>query len=223
MVFRLDLARTLVLLDFDGTMTSVDTVVHLRDRLAEPASREVPAEDVRRAFGTRSWLLDEWDLLPHDEMVLRDAVRDVPLDPDAAGLVADLQAAGAEVLVVSDGYGFFATEVAERLGVPVLTNAVDWASGRLEFPHEERSCACSSCGVCKQAPIKDARHHGRSTVLISDDVTDYKAALLADVVFAQGTLAEWCAREQVPFSPFTTLADVRAVLVPASGIAQMRA
>jgi len=88
-------------------------------------------------------------------------------------------------------------------------------TGRLEFPHEDRCCACSSCGVCKQAPIKDAKYQGRTTVLVGDGASDYKAALLADVVFAKGTLAEWCARQGVPFTPFSTLADVRAALEPA--------
>ena len=92
------------------------------------------------------------------------------------------------MLVVSDGFGFYAREVCATLGVPVLTNDVDWTTGRLEFPHEDRCCACSSCGVCKQAPIKDAKYGGRTTVLVGDGASDYKAALLADVVFAKGTL-----------------------------------
>ena len=209
----IDLARTTVLLDFDGTLTPVDTGVRLLERLAPPEWRAIDDEYVRGEIGSRICLLDEWDLLPHDEVVLRAALGDVELDPDAEALIADLRAAGAEVLVVSDGFGFFATEVAERLGVPILTNAVDWESGRLEFPHEDRCCACSSCGTCKQAPIKDARYAGQTTVLVGDGASDFKAALLADLVFAKGSLAEWCARQAVPFTPFDTLADVRAALV----------
>jgi 2-hydroxy-3-keto-5-methylthiopentenyl-1-phosphate phosphatase len=216
-VSGLDLAQTTVFLDFDGTITREDTGVHLLERLAPPEWREIDAEFVRGEIGSRVCLLDEWDLLPHDESVLRAALDDVTLDPDAAALVEALRAAGAEILVVSDGFGFYATEVAGSLGVPVLTNAVDWSTGRLEFPHEDRCCACSSCGTCKQAPIKDARHRGRATVLVGDGASDYKAALLADVVFAKGTLAQWCARQGVAFTPFATLADVQAALVPASG------
>jgi len=215
----LDLARTTVFLDFDGTITREDTGVHLLERLAPPEWREIDAEFVRGEIGGRVCLLDEWDLLPHDESVLRAALADVTLDPDAAPLVDALTHAGAEVVVVSDGFGFYATEVAATLGVPVLTNSVDWSTGRLEFPHEDRCCACSSCGTCKQAPIKDARHRGRSTVLVGDGASDYKAALLADVVFAKGTLAAWCARQGVAFAPFSTLADVRAALVPPAGSA----
>lgn len=218
-VAGLDLARTSVFLDFDGTLTPTDTVVHLLERLAAPEWRALDTERLRSEAGTRACLLDQWELLPHDEEVLRAALGDVVVDPDARGLIDDLRAAGAEVVVVSDGFGFFATEVAAALGVPVLTNAVDWTTGRIEFPHEERCCACSSCGVCKQAPIKDARYRGRSTVLVGDDATDHKAALLADLVLAKGALARWCGRQDVPFLPFTTLADVRVALLGGSGAA----
>ena len=210
----IDLASASVFLDFDGTITTVDSGVHLLERLAPPEWRAVSDEYERGEIGSRVCLLDEWDLLDPDEATLRAVAREVGVDPDAAALVADLRAAGADVLVVSDGFGFYATEVSAALGVPVLTNTVDWATGRLEFPHEDRCCACSSCGVCKQAPIKDAKHAGRTTVLVGDGASDYKAALLADVVFAKGTLAEWCTRHGIAFVPFTTLADVRAGLVP---------
>jgi 2-hydroxy-3-keto-5-methylthiopentenyl-1-phosphate phosphatase len=117
------------------------------------------------------------------------------------------------VTVVSDGFGYYATEVCERVGVPVLTNAVDWASGSLQFPHEDRCCPCSTCGVCKQAPIKDAQHAGLTTVLVGDGTSDRKAALLADVVFAKGALQRWCALNDVPHVPFVALAEVSDALL----------
>lgn len=209
---HLDLATTSVFLDFDGTVTLADTGLHLLERLGRPGWREIDAEFRRGEIPSRSCLLDEWDLLDPDEARLTAVAREVPIDPAAPGLVAGLRAAGAEVLIVSDGFGFRAREVAADLDVPILTNAVDWSTGRLEFPHEDRCCACSSCGTCKQAPIKDAARAGRTTVLVGDGASDVKAALLADVVFAKDTLAEWCAVQRVAFVPFTTLADVASAL-----------
>lgn len=205
----MDLASASVFLDFDGTMTLVDSGVHLLERL-NPDGAWVAVDELygAGAIGSRECLSREWELLPHDEVVLRGVARDVELDPDAERLVAGLRAGGAEVTVVSDGFGFYAEEVCGRLGVPVLTNAVDWSTGHLEFPNLDRCCPCSSCGTCKQAPIKDARRRGRTTVFVGDGISDRKAALLTDVLFAKDRLAEWCEFSGVDHVPFDTLADV---------------
>jgi HAD superfamily phosphoserine phosphatase-like hydrolase len=208
-----DLVLASVFLDFDGTMTVVDTGVHLLDRLAEDSGwRAIDELYGAGAIGSRECLEREWALLPHGEGALRDAVREVGLDPDTERLIADLRNGGAEVTVVSDGFGFYAEEVCARLDVPVLTNAVDWSTGAIEFPNLDRRCPCSSCGTCKQAPIKEARRRGRTTVFVGDGVSDRKAALLADVLFAKGRLAEWCDFSGVEFEFFDTLADVHSAL-----------
>jgi 2-hydroxy-3-keto-5-methylthiopentenyl-1-phosphate phosphatase len=209
-----DLGRAAVFLDFDGTISVRDTGVHVLERLAPPEWRAISEAYGRGEIESRECLLDEWDLLPKDEVLLRDAARGVPLDPGTRPLVDGLRAAGAEVVIVSDGFGFPVDEVARDLGVRLLTNAVDWSSGRLEFPNEDRCCACSSCGTCKQAPVKDARHRGLTTVLVGDGASDRKAALLAGVVFAKDALEAWCGANDVPHVGFRTLADVHAALLP---------
>jgi 2,3-diketo-5-methylthio-1-phosphopentane phosphatase len=209
----LDLAVTSVFLDFDGTISVGDVGVHLLEQLGDPGWRAVDAEYDAGEIGSRVCMLEEWDLLPHDAGELRRVAAEVPLDPDLDGLVEGLRAAGAEVSIVSDGFGFYATEECAYLGIPVLTNAVNWETGQLEFPNQDRCCACSSCGTCKQAPIKDARHRGRSTVMVGDGTSDRKAALIADRVFAKGALARWCSANTVPFSPFESLGEVRAGLL----------
>ena len=199
-------------LDFDVTITQADTGVYLLERLAPPEWRLISDAYGRGEIGSRECLLDEWDLLPKEEAKLRAVVDEVPLDPGARPLVEVLRAAGADVLIVSDGFGLGVDDIAADLEVPVLSNTVDWATGRLEFPHEDRCCPCSTCGTCKQAPIKDARHRGRRTVLVGDGTSDRKAALLADLVFAKGALADWCERSGVAHRRFERLAEVQRAL-----------
>ncbi len=199
-------------LDFDGTVTVADTGVHVLERLAPPAWREISAAYGRDEIGSRECLLDEWALLPNDEVRVRAVIDEVPLDPGVRPLVDALHAAGAAVTIVSDGFGIRVDDVAADLGVAVLSNRVDWQTGRLEFPHEDRCCPCSTCGTCKQAPIKEARRQGRRTVLVGDGTSDRKAALLADVVFAKGALARWCELADVRHEPFECLAEVQRAL-----------
>ena len=166
-------------------------------------------------------------MLPPDEDTLQAVAREVPLDPGLGPLVEGLRAEGAEVMVVSDGFGFHVAEALAPFGVEVLTNAADFDTGALVFPHADRCCPCSTCGTCKQAPIKDARRRGRLTVFVGDGVSDRKAALLADRLFAKVGppgrpatesergygLAEWCELADVAYEPFVSLADVHTALL----------
>ena len=208
-----ELANASVFLDFDGTITMRDIGVHLLERLGAPEWRVISAQYARGEIGSRECSIAEWALIRSDEATLRAVAREVPIDPGFESLVAELRAADAEVTVVSDGFGFYVESVCSPLDLPALTNSVDFGTGELVFPHEDRGCPCSTCGVCKQAPIKDAQHRGRDTVLVGDGISDRKAAFLADVVFAKGSLATWCAANGVPYVPFTTLDDVRYALI----------
>ena len=208
------LAGTSVFLDFDGTISVVDVSDHLAERLAGRGWRAIDAAVRAGAIGSREWLLGVWDLLPHDEVTLRRAAAEIDLDPGFEPLVVALRAAGAEIAVVSDGFGFYVEDACAPLGLDVLTNRPDFTTARLDFPHEDRCCPCATCGVCKQAPLKDARSAGRTTVLVGDGTSDIKAALLADVVFAKGELARWCDRNDVDHQRFDTLADVQRALCP---------
>lgn len=212
----MDLGSTSVFLDWDGTVSTVDTGVYLMERFAPDGWRDIDDAYIAGAIGSRECLTREWVLLPNDEATLRAVAAEVTLDPGFLPLVHALKNAGAEVTVVSDGYGFYAEDACTRAGVALLTNRVDFASGALEFPNVDACCACSSCGTCKQAPIRAADRRGRATVFVGDGVSDRKAALLADRLFAKGALAEWCDDVGQPYEVFSTLADVRGALGLAS-------
>jgi 2,3-diketo-5-methylthio-1-phosphopentane phosphatase len=209
----MDLSNTSVFLDFDGTIATADTGVHLLERLARDDWRAVDDEYAAGVIGSRQALSRQWAMLPHEEPTLRTVAREVPLDPALGPLVDALQAAGAEILVVSDGFGFHVAEALAPFGLEVLTNAVDFPSGALEFPNMDRCCPCSTCGTCKQAPIKDARRRNREAVFVGDGVSDRKAALLVDRLFAKHGLADWCELAGVPYEPFESLADVHTALL----------
>ena len=210
-----DLSQASVFLDFDGTISTVDVGQHLLAGAAPAEWWELHEQYERGEIGSRECLVDQWALIQADEATLRALAAEVAIDPGFEPLVRDLRAAGADVVVVSDGFGFYVEQVCAALDLDVLTNAVDFATGALLFPHEDRCCPCSTCGVCKQAPIKDARYRGRTAVLVGDGASDRKAALLADVVFAKDGLADWCDAFDVDCVRFETLDDVhRSLLGP---------
>lgn len=210
----LDLSRTSVFIDFDGTISTTDVGVHVLERCAPDDWRIIDEQFRRGVIDSRECILDEWELVEGDEATLRAIAAEVTLDPGVGPLVEALRAAGAELTVVSDGFGFYVEDAVRPFALDVLTNDVDFTTRQLLFPNEDRCCPCASCGTCKQAPIKDAHHRGQRTVLVGDGASDRKAALLADVVFAKDALASWCGAFGVRYIPFDTLSDVHRVLIP---------
>ena len=226
-VIGADLSAVSVFLDFDGTITTADTGVHLLERLTTDDWRRSttstppgPSAAARRSPGSGPCSRPT-------RTTLRAVAREVPLDPGLGPLVDGLRAAGAEVMVVSDGFGFHVADALAPFGVEVLTNAVDFAPARSCSPMPTGAARAPPCGTCKQAPIKDARRTRPVAVFVGDGVSDRKAALLSPTACSPRWarpvgprlaergygLAEWCELADVAYEPFVSLADVHAALL----------
>jgi hypothetical protein len=111
-IIDVDLTRTSVFLDFDGTITTVDADVHSARSPGTAEWRAIDNEFRRGEIGSRVCLLDTWDLLEPDEATMRVGV---PRGGDRsrhARAPRGAPAAGADVMVVSDGFGFYAARCA---------------------------------------------------------------------------------------------------------------
>jgi 2-hydroxy-3-keto-5-methylthiopentenyl-1-phosphate phosphatase len=174
------------ILGLDGTITQHDSCVHLLNRTACDSWRAVEDLWVTGAIGSRECRQRQWDLIPsRDEQELRRIVREVPLDPRLSALVQSLRTAGVAIVVLSDGYGFYAEEVCEAQELALISNHIDWQDWSVKFPAISASCECPGCGTCKPVAIRAAQSDGRTTVLVGDGASDRRSAAVADKVFAK--------------------------------------
>ena len=115
-------------LDFDGTITTTDVGVHVLSKAAPDSWRAIDEQFRHGVIDSRECILDEWELVEGDEATLRAIAAEVTLDPGVGPLVDALRAAGAELTVVSDGFGFYVEDAVRPFGLDVLTNAVDFTT-----------------------------------------------------------------------------------------------
>ena len=211
------LAGASVFLDFDGTISTADIGVHLLERARRAAEwRELARRSTSAGeIGSRECLVDEWALVEGDEADLRAVAAEVPLDPAFGPLVDGLRAAGAEVTVVSDGFGFYVDEACAPLGVSTCSPTRSTSRpGELLFPHEDRCCPCSTCGVCKQAPIKDAQLPRADRRCSSATAPATARPRCSPTSCSPRARSRAGARRTASrYTPFDTLDDVRAALL----------
>ena len=131
----LDLTRTSVFLDFDGTISTRD--VGLAPARAGRRRRVVAAarastSAARSAAGSACTTSGRWSRATKPSCVRsRPRFRSTRVSP---GSCTTCRNAGAEVTVVSDGFGFYVEEACAPLGVEVLTNSVDFTTRELRVP-----------------------------------------------------------------------------------------
>lgn len=210
-----DLTRTSVFFDFDGTISTTDIGVYVLDRLADPGWRELDLAYAAGEIGSRECMARQWDCIPASvtEAERRAVAREVPLDAGFGPLVDALRGAGAEVAVVSDGYGYYVHELLTPWDLPIFTNDIDFATNAVVFPHRNDACeSCAACGTCKPSFLAAAKARGQKTIFVGDGTSDRHAARVADEVFATAALAGWCEEQAIAFKPFAAISDVTAAL-----------
>jgi len=207
----------IVFVDFDGTITDVDTFDALvRDSAGDAAWNAIDAGLMAGKITLRDALARQAACVRRTKPeALAFLEANANVDPAFAPFVATARSLGVSVRVVSSGIATIIHHALARAGVdvPVLANDVDFAPGgwTMSFVDE------SANGHDKAAHVRAAHAAGEATVYIGDGISDFEAALVADRRFAKKNraLEAYCRERGVACTGFTSFAEIeRALFAP---------
>jgi HAD superfamily phosphoserine phosphatase-like hydrolase len=199
-----------IFVDYDGTITNVDTFDLLVRSSAGDGPWDAIEADIANGTCTLRRALERQAALIHmpPEEAFALVEREAHIDPSFLAFVDAAKAAGSEVTVVSSGLRQMIEPRLHRLGVqvPIVANDVtfDPAGWRLSFVDE------SDNGHDKAARVRAAHKAGKPTVYIGDGISDFEAALAADTRFAKKgrALERHCNERGIACTSFTTFDEV---------------
>lgn len=213
-----------VFTDFDGTITAEDTLVHLLDHYVGPGWLEIERRVEAGTLTEEQGLQDEVALLraPWEEALAR-VLAEVPVDPGFSGFVRFCAARGWPLTILSGGLAPLIRGVLEREGL----GSVPFAANDLAFDPDGRWRVVQAvtprinrlCNHCKSWHLAEAAAEGARIVYIGDGTTDRCPAGRADLVFAKGSLIEWCTERGIAHVPFARFAEIEAWFASALGSA----
>jgi 2-hydroxy-3-keto-5-methylthiopentenyl-1-phosphate phosphatase len=194
--------------DFDGTVSLIDTTDHLLERFAAKEWLDVEKEWVAGKIGSRECLARQAALLDAGAEDIASTLAAADIDPEFPAFVRLVQGLGASIEIVSDGFDRCIQPILarENLNIALTSNRlvpVGDRHWRAEFPHSSDICPAMS-GVCKCRTLSGERF----TVMIGDGRSDFCIAGQADFVLAKGKLAEHCEERGYAFLPISGFADV---------------
>jgi 2,3-diketo-5-methylthio-1-phosphopentane phosphatase len=218
----------LVFIDFDGTITKVDTGIAVINALDLDEAWEVENEWRAGKIDSMECLSRQWgmvDLMPRHIYKLIDSLR---VDEQFNTLAEGAVQIGAGLVVVSDGLDFYIKRILGAMGwsicpgdtviekpddcIPVFANEAKVTDRGIEIEFPYVNADCGQCGNCKKSHLENLREHFDQVVYIGDGHSDKCAARHADLVFAKSHLADDLDKDDVDYIRFETLEDVCRVL-----------
>lgn len=208
-----------VLLDFDGTISKVDTTDLLLERFAAPAWRDIEEEWKAGRIGSRECMVRQIDLVRASPSEMDHFIATVDIDPAFPRFVQRFGGLGHTLMVLSDGLDRTIRTVLDRADVnlPYFANHLQWLGGdrwRLTFPHTKATCA-TLAGNCKCSFAEGRVAEGRAreiTIMVGDGRSDFCVAERADLVLAKGSLREHCRSKDLPHYGFENFDEAGALL-----------
>lgn len=207
--------QDLVLCDFDGTISVVDTGLLVAETLGIDRFDEIEQRWRRGEICARECLRDQWRLVDPQRADFQELIATFEIDPGIHDLVGLARRRRARFVVVSDGLDFYIQAAFQRSGLPDIEFRANHAvlqdhRVEMEFPYGAE--VCEECGNCKTHWLFELRAGYPRVIYIGDGISDACASRYCDVVFAKDLLAKTCRERGQEFTPFETLRDVVGAL-----------
>lgn len=206
-----------VFCDFDGTISIQDATDFILARFADPKWQDIEEQWKQGAIGSAECMQRQVALIRATQHQLDAALDAIDIDPSFAAFVGFCRSRRIGLTVISDGVDYFIHRVLARHflpPLPVIANQLtirrhNGGTGyRLAFPFSQATCE-SAAGMCKCRCVGAATG---TRVYVGDGRSDFCVANKPDLVFAKGTLAEFCERRSIAFVPYRQFDDVAQAL-----------
>ena len=203
-----------VLVDFDGTIATLDTTDALLERFALPEWQAIEDEWKAGKIGSRECMVRQIDLIRATPAEMDAFVDEVAIDPGVPAFFAFARSRGLDISVVSDGLDRTVSAVLARYGIAAATRAnhlehLGQDRWRLAFPHARSDCRALS-GNCKCATPDTAPASLR--IVVGDGRSDFCVAEQADFVLAKSKLVEHARAKGLTHAVFTTFTEATRLL-----------
>ncbi len=208
----MDKRKVIVLSDFDGTITNINTMDILYEIHASCGMKYVREWEA----GKLSTMEEEKLSFQHIKASRKEMEKSIDehlvMDPHTGALIAYCRAQSFGFVIISEGQTWYIHYLLAKHGLSVdrvygseLTFNPD-GSYSMAYPYHDPRFPMR--GTAKAAIIENYQKAGYLTVFIGDGKSDTDAVKTADKVYAKGHLLDYCQEHQIPAEGFENFEDL---------------
>ncbi|NWF91419.1 MAG: HAD family hydrolase [Syntrophaceae bacterium] len=205
--------KTLILCDFDGTISPRDVGYALVTRFSPDGWKDIDQDFREGKIGSKEAYARIAKVLRGDrETILGFIEKHSNIDPHFVPFYRYCRDKGVDVKIVSDGLDFYIQTILEihhLSEIPLYANHTAFQKRDgidVSFPHSNEECGL--CGTCKKKLVQIHRKAYDSVLFIGNGVSDRCAAREADFVFAKDSLYRFCIDQDITCHFFEDFGEI---------------
>lgn len=210
-------SETLVLCDFDGTLSIADIGYEIIKRFAAPGWQEIDRGYTDGKIGSKDAYRRIAALITASrEEMIAFALSHGSIDPYFREFYQFLRSRGIAITIVSDGLDFYIDAVLKNndlADIEFFSNVVHFHDTReitIDFPQSNDEC--DSCGTCKSNILAQYRLTYGNIIYIGNGYSDVCPVQGADLVFAKDILYKTCIKNGRDCVYYDSFADIKKYL-----------
>lgn len=205
---------TVILSDFDGTISLNDVTDAILARFADPKYLDIEQQWIDGQIGSKECMSKQIKLISATPQELDLFLKDIQIDAYFFVFADFIKTIGAPFQVLSDGLDYAINAILKSFDLPIYANQLCYQDNKkwdLKFPYAQPDCLKKS-GNCKCAHLAMQRQTAEKVFYIGDGASDFCVAHHADMIFAKGKLIHYCQENDLPYLPIRHFGDVQRYL-----------
>ena len=212
-----NLKKTVIFSDFDGTITEHDVIVMIMEKFAPPEWVEIKDKILyKRTITLKDGVEALFNLIDSKKKneIIDFAKREAKLREGFIEFLDFCKSQNIEFNVLSGGLDFFINATLEKYldKLNIFCNIGDfhYKNIKINYKYLPKNCTlCGDCGCCKIEIIEKYSKEKYLRVLIGDSLTDLAPSKVSDIVFARADVIKYLEHEKVNYTPFETFHEVK--------------
>jgi 2,3-diketo-5-methylthio-1-phosphopentane phosphatase len=200
-----------VLLDFDGTITTINVLDSLYEKFAGPSFRTHMERWQRSEISTMEEIEQVFKIVKATRQEMETFLLTVQLDPGFISLLFFCRERGYPFAIVSDGLRWYIDYVLDIYSVcvsAVYASEIEFVDGGFRFDYPWFDPAYPMRSTAKPVIVKDYQRRGYKVVFVGDGLSDVEAAGVADIVYAKDILLQEMRARGISVKEFQDLHDI---------------
>ena len=207
-----------ILIDFDGTITTIDTndqllYKHMNNKIKELLAKEQEMNYVK----FMNALLDEVNIT--EEEYLKFILSEIDISQGFVQFYENIKSRSIPVEIVSGGFYNGIIPFLNKYGITdvnVHANTLNFNDKNITITYHDgnnfQCCDMGPCGNCKIQHYDNLRDKGYKIIFIGDGMSDQALAKHAEIVFAKDELEQYCIDNDIEYIPWNDFRDINKIM-----------